>query len=153
MKHSKDNLHFYLHRLVFTDYPAVDAETRNSCYRWKFTINPWKYTTGVIRIPFITVYNYHPTTAIRETPPDTYTTPMSDLPKGVHFTLSPPKGTESIISTEAIEFLAVLHRTFDGRRKELLKNREKVQEDLDNVRVLTFVSLCSKPWRRRELEC
>jgi malate synthase len=58
---------------------------------------------------------------------------MSDLHKGVHFTLSPPKGTESIISTEAIEFLAVLHRTFDGRRKELLENRKKVQQDLDNV--------------------
>jgi malate synthase len=62
---------------------------------------------------------------------------MSDLPKGVHFTLSPPKGTESIISTEAIEFLAVLHRTFDGRRKELLENRNKVQADLDSVRLLT----------------
>jgi len=58
---------------------------------------------------------------------------MPELPKGVHFTLSPPKGTEEIISTEAIEFLAILHRTFDGRRKELLENRTKVQEDLDNV--------------------
>lgn len=57
----------------------------------------------------------------------------SSLPKGVHFTLSPPKGTESIISTEAIEFLAILHRTFDGRRKELLENRKKVQADLDAV--------------------
>jgi malate synthase len=63
---------------------------------------------------------------------------MSDLPKGVHFTLSPPKGTESIISTEAIEFLAVLHRTFDGRRKELLENRNKVQADLDSVCLLLY---------------
>jgi malate synthase len=61
------------------------------------------------------------------------------LPQGVHFTLSPPKGTESIISTEAIEFLAVLHRTFDARRKELLENRKKVQEQLDAVG--PFISL------------
>jgi len=66
---------------------------------------------------------------------------MSELPKGVHFTLSPPKGTEFIISTEAIEFLAVLHRTFDGRRKELLENRKKVQADLDNVCPLVFLFL------------
>ena len=59
---------------------------------------------------------------------------MSNLPKGVHLTLSPPKGTEEILSTEAIEFLTVLHRTFDGRRKELLENRKKVQEGLDKVR-------------------
>jgi len=63
----------------------------------------------------------------------------SSLPKGVHFTLSPPKGTESIISTEAIEFLAILHRTFDGRRKELLENRKKVQADLDAVRGLRVI--------------
>jgi malate synthase len=61
------------------------------------------------------------------------------LPQGVHFTLSPPKGTESIISTEAIEFLAVLHRTFDARRKELLENRKKVQADLDAVCLSTFL--------------
>lgn len=58
---------------------------------------------------------------------------MSNLPKGVHLTLSPPKGTEEILSTEAIEFLTVLHRTFDVRRKELLENRKKVQAELDNV--------------------
>jgi malate synthase len=57
----------------------------------------------------------------------------SNLPQGVHFTLPPPQGTESIISTEAIEFLAVLHRTFNARRKELLDNRKKVQADLDSV--------------------
>jgi malate synthase len=73
---------------------------------------------------------------------------MSDLPKGVHFTLSPPKGTESIISTEAIEFLAVLHRTFDGRRKELLENRNKVQADLDNVRLLTSSPSTESHWRK-----
>lgn len=59
---------------------------------------------------------------------------MSNLPKGVHLTLSPPKGTEEILSTEAIEFLTVLHRTFDARRKELLENRKKVQAELDKVR-------------------
>jgi len=66
------------------------------------------------------------------------------LPQGVHFTLSPPKGTESIISTEAIEFLAVLHRTFDARRKELLENRKKVQEQLDAVGPFISLSVTGK---------
>jgi len=56
------------------------------------------------------------------------------LPHGVHLTISPPKGGESILSHEALEFLAMLHRTFDKRRKELLENRKKVQADLDKVK-------------------
>jgi malate synthase len=55
------------------------------------------------------------------------------LPQGVHLTLAPPKGGESILSTEALEFLVVLHRTFDARRRELLENRKKVQAELDKV--------------------
>lgn len=69
---------------------------------------------------------------------------MSSLPKGVHLTLSPPKGTESILSTEAIEFLVILHRTFDGRRKELLENRKKVQADLDKVSLLAIPHLSAQ---------
>lgn len=58
---------------------------------------------------------------------------MSNLPQGVHLTLPPPQGAESILSTEAVEFLTILHRTFDSRRKELLENRKKVQAELDKV--------------------
>lgn len=62
---------------------------------------------------------------------------MSSLPQGVHLTLPAPKGAEKILSTEALEFLAVLHRTFNARRLELLENRRKVQQELDSVS-LTF---------------
>lgn len=58
---------------------------------------------------------------------------MSNLPQGVHLTLPAPQGAESVLSTEALEFLAILHRTFDARRKELLENRKKVQAELDKV--------------------
>ncbi len=37
------------------------------------------------------------------------------------------------MTNEALEFLAVLHRTFDATRKELLANRQKVQLELDKV--------------------
>lgn len=62
------------------------------------------------------------------------------LPQGVHLTLAPPKGAEKILSTEALEFLAVLHRTFNNRRLELLENRKKVQAELDAV---SNFSICS----------
>jgi malate synthase len=55
------------------------------------------------------------------------------LPQGVHLTLAPPKGAEHILSNEALEFLVVLHRTFNKRRLELLENRKKVQAELDAV--------------------
>ncbi|ORX35126.1 malate synthase [Kockovaella imperatae] len=65
---------------------------------------------------------------------------MSTLPQGVHLVLAPPKGTEKILSNEALEFLATVHRTFDSRRKELLENRRKVQADLDKGKTLKFLS-------------
>lgn len=55
------------------------------------------------------------------------------LPKGVHLTLAVPKGAEHILSNDAIEFLAILHRTFEGTRQQLLENRKKVQKELDAV--------------------
>jgi malate synthase len=55
------------------------------------------------------------------------------LPTGVQLTLPIPKGYESVISKECLEFLAVLHRTFNARRLELLENRKKIQEYLDQV--------------------
>ena len=40
--------------------------------------------------------------------------------------------TSKILSKEAIAFLALLHRSFDSTRKELLRRREIRQADLDN---------------------
>mgnify|MGYP001806931657 CR=1 FL=1 len=37
----------------------------------------------------------------------------------------------SILSPEAQLFVATLHRTFNPRRKELLKRRDERQKDLD----------------------
>ncbi|WVQ82824.1 malate synthase A [Cryptococcus sp. DSM 104549] len=61
------------------------------------------------------------------------------LPKGIHLTAAVPKGGENILSTQALEFLAVLHRTFNKRRLELLQAREKIQADLDKGKPLTFL--------------
>ena len=45
---------------------------------------------------------------------------------------SPSKTTVAdILTKEALEFVVLLHRTFNTRRKALLKNREIVQEKLD----------------------
>ena len=55
------------------------------------------------------------------------------LPQGVHLTIPAPRGGESILTTEALDFLAILHRTFDKRRKELLEARNVVQAALDKV--------------------
>lgn len=64
------------------------------------------------------------------------------LPQGLHLTLPAPKGAEHILSTEALEFLAVLHRTFDARRLELLENRKKVQKELDAVSGVVTCGKC-----------
>lgn len=61
------------------------------------------------------------------------------LPQGIYLTAPIPKGGEHILSTQALEFLAVLHRTFNKRRLELLKNREKVQAELDQGKSLSFL--------------
>lgn len=52
---------------------------------------------------------------------------------GVNITLPVPKEAQKILTPEALKFLAVLHRCFDKKRKELLQNRNKVQAELDKV--------------------
>ncbi|WRT63160.1 malate synthase A [Kwoniella shivajii] len=59
--------------------------------------------------------------------------------KEIHLTVPIPKEAEHIITKESIDFLAILHRTFEKRRQELLGNRKKVQESLDNGTPLTFL--------------
>ncbi|CCK71995.1 malate synthase MLS1 KNAG_0I02100 [Huiozyma naganishii CBS 8797] len=39
---------------------------------------------------------------------------------------------KSILTREALEFVVLLHRTFNGRRKELLERRQTVQKGLDS---------------------
>ncbi|KAK4685891.1 malate synthase, partial [Tremellales sp. Uapishka_1] len=57
----------------------------------------------------------------------------------IHLTLPPPPGGESILSPDAIDFLAVLHRTFNSRRLQLLEKRKEVQKVLDSGKPLTFL--------------
>jgi malate synthase len=44
-----------------------------------------------------------------------------------------------ILSKEAIIFLAILHRTFNGTRKALLERRQVRQQELDNGKELDFL--------------
>ncbi|CCF56758.1 hypothetical protein KAFR_0B04610 [Kazachstania africana CBS 2517] len=57
--------------------------------------------------------------------------PVDDTP------LFPPSKTTTsdILSTGALEFVVLLHRTFNGRRKELLNNRISFQDKLDSGKV------------------
>ena len=71
------------------------------------------------------------------------------LPTGVHLTSPPPKGTEQILTPDALSFLAVLHRTFNDRRKELLANRKKVQAELDKVGEPFSLAYYDAPLTRR----
>lgn len=47
--------------------------------------------------------------------------------------------TRKILSKEATVFLALLHRTFNARRKELLKRRMVRQQDLDKGNLPDFL--------------
>lgn len=53
------------------------------------------------------------------------------LPAGVQITAPVKPEWESILSTEALEFVAKLHRAFEGRRQELLKARIARQARID----------------------
>ena len=46
---------------------------------------------------------------------------------------------KSILTKEAVEFLASLHRTFNGTRKHLLKRRQLRQHQLDAGVLLNFL--------------
>lgn len=60
------------------------------------------------------------------------------LPDGVKISDCPPAPeARTILTHEAIQFVADLHRQFNKRRLELLANRNKVQAELDEVRRLT----------------
>ncbi|WVQ64250.1 malate synthase A [Kwoniella botswanensis] len=63
----------------------------------------------------------------------------TSFPKEIHFTSPIPQEAQHILSKDAVEFLAVLHRTFDKRRLELLENRKQVQAELDQGKPLSFL--------------
>jgi malate synthase len=42
-----------------------------------------------------------------------------------------PSSCKNVLSAQALDFLVQLHRTFNARREELLRNRAKVQKDID----------------------
>lgn len=47
--------------------------------------------------------------------------------------------TQKVLNKESIAFLALLHRTFDKRRKELLERRKIRQAELDKGTLLDFL--------------
>ncbi len=54
-----------------------------------------------------------------------------NLPAGMQITAPVKPEWESILTTEALEFVAKLHRAFEGRRQELLKARIERQARID----------------------
>jgi malate synthase len=54
----------------------------------------------------------------------------NDLPEGVEILATGRPGDERILSAEALEFVAGLHRRFEDRRRELLVRRARVQQAL-----------------------
>ena len=54
-----------------------------------------------------------------------------NLPQGMQITAPIKPEWEAILSTEALEFVAKLHRAFEARRQELLKARIERQARID----------------------
>ena len=63
---------------------------------------------------------------------------MSNVP-GVEILGPVTTEAQSILTKEAVEFLASLHRTFNGTRKQLLKRRQLRQQQLDAGVLLDFL--------------
>ena len=59
------------------------------------------------------------------------TNPAMDLTSGIHITGTMRPGYADIFSPAALAFVADLHRTFNGRRLDLLKAREERQKRFD----------------------
>lgn len=59
---------------------------------------------------------------------------------GVRFTKPVPTDADAILSTEAMAFVAELHREFDGTRQELLKRRAERQREIDAGKLPDFLA-------------
>ncbi len=57
--------------------------------------------------------------------------PVSTPVAGVELCLAPPEGTAGILSSEALEFVALLERRFRFRRAQALARRAALERDLD----------------------
>ena len=62
------------------------------------------------------------------------------LPDGVTVTTTISPSTEEILTPEAVELIAALHRDFNERRKELLQRREQRQANLDAGKTPDFLA-------------
>src|ERR1700732_491015 len=58
---------------------------------------------------------------------------------GIEITGTLPENFSEILVPEALKLVAKLHRTFNGRRKELLERRNRRQADLDNGKIPDFL--------------
>jgi malate synthase len=58
---------------------------------------------------------------------------------GIEITGTLPENFSEILVPEALKLVAKLHRTFNGRRKDLLERRNRRQADLDNGKTPDFL--------------
>jgi malate synthase len=75
-----------------------------------------------------------------------------ELPAGVEMRAPAVPAATKVLTPEAISLLASLHRTFDGRRRELLRLREERQARLDAGERFDFLSDTTEI-RRAEWQC
>src|SRR5437763_16672659 len=59
--------------------------------------------------------------------------------EGVQVLAPVPAEAAEILTPKALAFVAKLHRAFDGRRRELLARRARLQAELDAGRLLDFL--------------
>ena len=64
----------------------------------------------------------------------------ANLPKGVEIRVTAPPGYESVITREALVFVAKLHREFESRRQELLARRALRQKEFDAGKLPDFLA-------------
>src|SRR6266480_3693973 len=58
---------------------------------------------------------------------------------GVEVELPPEDRLNEVLTEDALDFVAELHRRFDGRRRELLEKRAERQRSLDQGGTLDFL--------------
>ena len=64
---------------------------------------------------------------------------MADLPAGVRLTEAASPHGDTVVTAEALGFLARLHRAFDGRGQELLRARHARQAVFDSGELPEFL--------------
>ncbi len=65
---------------------------------------------------------------------------MTELPPGIALTAEPAEVASGILSAEALTFVGQLHRTFNGRRQELLAARAERQARFDSGELPDFLT-------------